>query len=181
MAEQLPAPTEERTFPGRRRFLGWVIGGIGGFVATAVGIPAIGALVGSAAGRQSQLTVRLGKLADYPVGQPKLAQFTLTRTDGWVRTLESRAVWVVRTGDQVVTAFNGRCTHLGCAYSWTTAEPHSEQFVCPCHDGVFALDGTVAGGPPPRPLDTLPVQVDGETVVITYQDFHLGIPENTSV
>jgi menaquinol-cytochrome c reductase iron-sulfur subunit len=181
MVEQPASAAEVGALPGRRRFLGWVIGGIGGLVAAAVGIPAIGALVGSALERQPQLTVRLGKLADYPVGQPKLAQFTLTRTDGWVRTLESRAVWVVRTGDQAVTVFNGRCTHLGCAYSWRTAEPHSEQFVCPCHDGVFALDGTVAGGPPPRPLDTLPVQVDGGTVVITYQDFHLGIPEKTPV
>jgi len=87
----------------------------------------------------------------------------------------------VRTGDQAVTVFNGRCTHLGCAYSWRTAGSQGEQFVCPCHDGVFALDGTVAGGPPPRPLDTLPVQVDDGTVVITYQDFHLGIPEKTPV
>jgi menaquinol-cytochrome c reductase iron-sulfur subunit len=181
MAEQLPSATKELALRGRRRFLGWVIGGIGALVAAAVGTPAIGALVGSTIGRQAELTVRLGKLADYPVGQPKLAQFTLTRTDGWVRTLESRVVWIVRMSDQAVTAFNGRCTHLGCAYSWRTAEPHSEQFVCPCHDGVFARDGTVAGGPPPRPLDTLPVRVDDGTVVITYQDFHLGIPEKTPV
>jgi menaquinol-cytochrome c reductase iron-sulfur subunit len=179
MAEQLSSAAEEGALLGRRRFLGWVIGGIGALVAAAVGTPAIGALVGSGLGRSAQLSVRLGKLADYPVGQPKLAQFTLTRTDGWVRTQESRAVWVVRTGDQAATVFNGRCTHLGCAYSWQTAGSHQEQFACPCHDGVFALDGTVVDGPPPRPLDTLPVQVDDGVVVITYQDFHLGIPEKT--
>jgi menaquinol-cytochrome c reductase iron-sulfur subunit len=25
-------------------------------------------------------------------------------------------------------------------------------FLCPCHGGVYYADGTVAGGPPPRPL-----------------------------
>ena len=25
-------------------------------------------------------------------------------------------------------------------------------FLCPCHGGVFYADGTVAGGPPERPL-----------------------------
>jgi menaquinol-cytochrome c reductase iron-sulfur subunit len=177
MAEAAPSAALDQ--PERRRLLGWLIGGVGAFVAAAVGIPAIGALVGSALGRREPLVVRLGKLDSYAVGQPKLAQFTLTRTDGWVRTLESRALWVVRTGPQEATVFNGRCTHLGCAYSWKTGGPTKDRFACPCHDGLFALDGTVAGGPPPRPLDTLPARVEDGILVVTYQDFRLGVPEKT--
>ncbi len=178
MAEAVPLPaTEERAGQSRRSLLGWLIGGLTAFLAAAVGLPIVAALVGPAFGRREQSTVPLGKITDYPLGQPKLAQFTLARTDGWVKTLESRPVWVVRTGDQQATVFNGRCTHLGCAYSWKTEGPNSGRFFCPCHDGVFALDGVVVGGPPPRPLDTLAARVENGTLVVNYQDFRLGVPE----
>ena len=167
----------DHALSGRRRLLGWLIGGISAFIAAAVGVPVVGAVAGSGLGRRPETTVRLGKLADYPIGQPRLGQFTLSRTDGWVTTLETRAVWVVRTGEQEVAVFNGRCTHLGCAYSWKTDGPHRDQFFCPCHDGVFGRDGKVVGGPPPRPLDTLPARVEDGVLVVTYQDFRLGVPD----
>jgi hypothetical protein len=31
--------------------------------------------------------------------------------------------------------------------------PASERFICPCHGGVYDLQGVRVGGPPPRPLD----------------------------
>jgi menaquinol-cytochrome c reductase iron-sulfur subunit len=31
--------------------------------------------------------------------------------------------------------------------------------MCPCHGSVFNGDGTVAGGPAPRPLFTYPIRV----------------------
>jgi Rieske Fe-S protein len=33
-------------------------------------------------------------------------------------------------------------------------------FYCPCHNGVFAKDGTVVSGPPPRPLDRFEVKIE---------------------
>jgi menaquinol-cytochrome c reductase iron-sulfur subunit len=80
-----------------------------------------------------------------------------------------------------VTVFNGRCTHLGCAYNWRTEGRNTGQFLCPCHDGVFSLDGTVQDGPPPRPLDTLAVQVEDGVLMVTYQDFRLGVPDKAPV
>ncbi len=171
-----PGP-DDHALSRRRRLLGWLIGGISAFVTAAVGIPVVGALAGSAFGRRPETAVRLGKLADFPLGQPKLAQFALSRTDGWVTTLESRAVWVVRTGELEATVFNGRCTHLGCAYSWKTEGPRRGQFFCPCHDGVFGPDGKVLGGPPPRALDTLPVRVEDGVLAVSHQDFRLGVAE----
>jgi menaquinol-cytochrome c reductase iron-sulfur subunit len=179
--EPLPLMQAEHAVIGRRRFLGWVIGAIGAFVATAAGIPIVGAVVSPAFGQREKTTVRLDKLTSYRIGEPTLAQFTVTRTDGWLRTPESRGVWVIRTGAQDVTVYNGRCTHLGCAYSWQTQGPNSDHFVCPCHDGVFALHGSVVSGPPPRPLDTLPATVEDGVVVITYQDFRPGVPDKTEV
>jgi Rieske Fe-S protein len=49
------------------------------------------------------------------------------------------------------------CTHLGCKVRWI---PDQEGFFCPCHNGVFAKDGSVVSGPPPRPLDQYEVKIE---------------------
>lgn len=173
-----PIP-EERDTPKRRQFLGWLIGGIAGFIGTALGIPWIGALLSAVGGQPEATIIRLGNLANFPEGQPALAQFTITRTDGWVQTQEGRSVWIIRRGAEDITVYNGRCTHLACAYNWRTEGDYKDHFVCPCHDGIYALDGRVVSGPPPRPLDTLPAQIDNGELVITFQDFRPGVPEKT--
>jgi Rieske Fe-S protein len=47
-------------------------------------------------------------------------------------------------------AISTRCAHLGCPVRWV---PAAERFICPCHGGVYDLEGVRVGGPPPRPLD----------------------------
>ena len=42
------------------------------------------------------------------------------------------------------------CSHLGCRVRWVDDR---DAFFCPCHNAVFAPDGAVVSGPPPRPLD----------------------------
>ncbi len=179
--EKRTSVTEEPKLLSRRQFSKWLIGGIGAFGASAAGIPIVGTIASAALGKRAAAKIQLGKLEDYPIGEPTVAQFTITQTDGWQHTIESRSVWVVRTGEDAVTVFNGHCTHLGCAYNWDGSGEHANHFVCPCHNGIFTEDGTVTSGPPPRPLDTLPVQVKDGHVVITYEDFRPGIPEKTPV
>lgn len=181
MADAISPSNAERNDVTRRWFLGWLIGGISAFIGAAVGIPYVGAVLSAVAGKKEATTIRLGKLSDFPEGQPTLAQFTVTRTDGWVQAQEGRSVWVIRNGAQDVTVYNGRCTHLGCAYNWQTKGANSDHFVCPCHDGVFAKDGSVVSGPPPRRLDTLPAKMENDNLVITFQDFRPGVPEKAPV
>jgi menaquinol-cytochrome c reductase iron-sulfur subunit len=39
--------------------------------------------------------------------------------------------------------------------------------MCPCHGGVYYKDGSVAAGPPPRPLERYPVRVqDGQVEIL---------------
>jgi len=40
----------------------------------------------------------------------------------------------------------------------------AELFMCPCHGGVYYDDGTVAAGPPPRPLFRYDVRVENGEV-----------------
>jgi cytochrome b6-f complex iron-sulfur subunit len=49
------------------------------------------------------------------------------------------------------------CTHFGCIISWRDEE---KDFFCPCHAGIFSPTGEVLGGPPPRPLATLRLEVN---------------------
>jgi cytochrome b6-f complex iron-sulfur subunit len=60
-------------------------------------------------------------------------------------------------------AYSAICTHLGCIVQWL---PEQREFLCPCHAGRFAPDGRVLSGPPPRPLDPLPVMVVDNRLLI---------------
>jgi Rieske Fe-S protein len=46
---------------------------------------------------------------------------------------------------------------LGCRVRWVADK---DGFYCPCHNGVFAKDGSVVSGPPPRPLDRFESKVE---------------------
>ena len=70
--------------------------------------------------------------------------------------LSGREIVLVNTGKSL-KAISTNCTHLGCKVYW---EPDKVRFFCPCHEGVFDLNGNVVSGPPPRPLDQYSVEVD---------------------
>lgn len=64
---------------------------------------------------------------------------------------------LVRTFDGELHAFGQKCTHLSCPVYFERAHQRLE---CPCHDGAFdAKTGSVLHGPPPRPLDTVKLEV----------------------
>jgi quinol---cytochrome c reductase iron-sulfur subunit, bacillus type len=164
--------------PDRRTFLAQVIGACVAFMAAVLGIPAVGAAVGPALRREEPAWYPLGATGTFKEGEPKPVNFTVARRDGWIETTDIKAVWVLRRpGDQFVV-YNGRCTHLGCAYHW---QGDQNQFACPCHAGVFGADGRVLAGPPPRPLDQLPTRVEGGVLEVQYYDFRLGIPDSMPV
>ncbi len=55
------------------------------------------------------------------------------------------------------------CTHLGCLVQY---DRENRNLLCPCHAGVYDLEGNVLSGPPPRPLPKLALRVEGDTIVI---------------
>ncbi len=174
----------------RRRFLGYATVGIGAIVAALVATPLIGSLISPILEKKKVETewVELGKTADFEEGQPTMVQWVTSRMDRWFMETAPRAVWVVKQDRENFTVFNPRCTHLSCSYSWKlkgephqtaygSAMPDKDHFFCPCHDGIFGIDGTVLAGPPPRPLDTLPVKVENGKLFTIYKDFRVGIAE----
>ena len=47
---------------------------------------------------------------------------------------------------------------MRCLYDWNSEKT---QFLCRCHGGIFGADGSVAGGPVPRPLGRYQVRQAG--------------------
>ena len=73
---------------------------------------------------------------------------------------EGDSAILVRSLDGSYHAFGQKCTHLSCPVYF---ERTHQRLECPCHEGAFdAQTGIVLYGPPPRPLDTIDVDVRGD-------------------
>ena len=66
--------------------------------------------------------------------------------DGSITFLEDERVFLIRKGN-TFRCLSAVCTHLGC-----TVNRADHGYHCPCHGSVFDDQGTVKGGPAPRPL-----------------------------
>jgi cytochrome b6-f complex iron-sulfur subunit len=70
---------------------------------------------------------------------------------------------ILNTRDKGFLAFSKVCTHLGCLVKY---HEDKQVFICPCHAGIFDLEGNVVSGPPPKPLQRFAVKVEGDNLVI---------------
>lgn len=134
----------------RRNFMKAAIFGVGGLIGAAIGLPAIAYVVGPALKQASELWIRLGAVSKVEPDNPTLFKTTLETQTGWISSQEEISAYVLSENGQDYTVLSNVCTHLGCRVRWIADD---ERFHCPCHNGVFAKDGTVVSGPPPRPLD----------------------------
>lgn len=131
----------------RRRFLGLLISifGTGAFVSFAY--PLIRYLAPRAASvRRERLTVSKAE-----IGDAKEVVYGETPT-----------IIINRPGKGYI-ALSRVCTHLGCLLEYDRTK---KSLICPCHAGVFNLEGRVVSGPPPKPLVTFPLKVEGEDITI---------------
>ncbi len=134
----------------RRKFLTYVVNGIGGLVAAAIAVPLIGYFLSPAWKKNQNPVIPITSTDRIPIGVPTFIRFEERVPDAWLITTESKGIWVVTKDGKNFTLFDPHCTHLRCPYYW---DEQSGIFVCPCHNGKFDIDGNVIAGPPPRPLD----------------------------
>jgi len=87
----------------------------------------------------------------------------LKRNSGKIFKFGSKPALLVHTADDEWKAFTAVCTHLNCTVQF---REDLHQIWCACHNGTFDLQGRNVGGPPPRPLDTLEVHIQGEDVIV---------------
>ena len=93
---------------------------------------------------------------------------TVEQRDGWRRTRTEKPVYVSKDQQGQLIVLSAVCTHLGCTVPWVEKE---KRFICPCHLGNFAADGTLLSGPPPRSMDRLETKIEDGILKTQYQFF----------
>ena len=73
-------------------------------------------------------------------------------------------------------AYSAICTHLGCTVDFSATPMQGAPFPhihCPCHAGMFNpfAGAQVIGGPPPRPLPQLPLEINAKGELIAAGPF----------
>jgi menaquinol-cytochrome c reductase iron-sulfur subunit len=150
----------------RRDFIKLTTATVGTFIGAAIGLPAIVYLIDPALkATKSDAWIPLGKLDTFETGEPTLVSFTRSKVNGWEKTVDSYGVFVLRKSEMEVLAFSNKCTHLSCRVNWNQDQ---QQYICPCHDAHFDINGKIISGPPPRPLDTYETKVEDGTLSIHF-------------
>lgn len=151
----------------RRKFLSRVTLAIGGAIVAGWAVPAVAYIFGPARKSDRQREWRpLGSPNKVELGTPTLFKTRVERTTGWVTQEEEVSVYVFTEDGRNFTGLSNICTHLGCRVRWVDDQ---EAFFCPCHNATFGKDGRVASGPPPRPLDTFAIMVDGGQLLVNLE------------
>ena len=156
-----PAPATEG-ITRRNLYLG-AIYGIGAIVAAALGVPAAAYLLFPPKIPDADPWVEAGDISRLAIDSPTEMTFRRNRVDGWKVSSEKAAAWVVKHADHSVAAFGPQCTHLGCAYRW---DDRRSEFICPCHNSIFSIGGSVLAGPAPRPLDRFETKIAGSKLLL---------------
>lgn len=137
---------------------------IGGVAAAAVVLPVVGFAVAPLFTRGEERWEAVGPVSDFNAETYKQVVFTEITGIGEA----GKTTAYVRTGAEKyneepndIIAVSTRCAHLGCPVRFVQA---AQNFICPCHGGVYDFEGKRLGGPPVRPLDRFQTRVRGGQV-----------------
>ena len=147
---------EDEALTTRRRFLSRVSLALSGLAGAVVGVPILAYLLSPLLEPAPDQWRDVGLVENFRVGETVEVAYDDPSPLPWAGQTARTAVWLRRSNETDFSAFSINCTHLGCPVNW---RPDAQLFLCPCHGGVYYADGSVAGGPPPRSLNQLPVRV----------------------
>ncbi|HEY3860449.1 MAG TPA: Rieske (2Fe-2S) protein [Verrucomicrobiae bacterium] len=159
-SKALAPPHESQS---RRRFLELLSIVLGAICTAALAVPGLAFVLAPIFSKTPFLWRDVGKLDDFKIGQTVQVNFLDSSPLPWAGVTARTAAWLRRLAGQEFVAFAVNCSHLGCPVRWMA---DANLFMCPCHGGVYYNDGSVAAGPPPRPLMRYPVRVQNGVVQI---------------
>ncbi len=162
-APSVPGSGEGPVDEGRRRVLSLLAAGCGAVGAALVGVPILGFLLAPLFRRTPEVWRAVGAVDAFREGSTVEVAFLDASPVVWAGVTAKTGAWLRRNPDGSFVAFALNCTHLGCPVRWLD---EAALFMCPCHGGVYYRDGTVAAGPPPKPLTRYPVRVRGGQVEV---------------
>jgi menaquinol-cytochrome c reductase iron-sulfur subunit len=158
-----PGPTAEELT--RRKFLERLSVILFGFGSLILIVPTVGFVIAPLFKRRPEVWRRVGAAESFKIGATTAVVFQDSAALPWSGVASKTAAWLRRLDQATFIAFSINCTHLGCPVRWLET---AELFMCPCHGGVYYKDGTVAAGPPPKPLPRYQVRVrNGQVEILT--------------
>jgi cytochrome b6-f complex iron-sulfur subunit len=137
---------------GRRTLISWLLGG--GVAASLASFfyPVVRYLDPPLVAEAAVNEVAAGKVQDLKPNSGKIVKFG------------NKPALLVRVNETDWKAFSAVCTHLNCTVQYQDSR---REIWCACHNGTYDLEGRVASGPPPKPLEELAVKIRGDEVVIS--------------
>jgi Rieske Fe-S protein len=120
-----------------------------GLIAAMLTVPALGYLIGPLFEQRRRQVFRVGAIDDMPIDTPTAVKVGVVSGEAYDTTAVERIVYVVRKSNGTILALTNTCTHMQCNVHW---RDDLKQFLCPCHGGLYDMDGNNVGGPPPSPL-----------------------------
>ena len=99
---------------------------------------------------------------------------SIERRDGWELTTVQQPVYVLAASGAQPRVVSSICPHLGCTVQWRA---ETDNFVCPCHNGTYAADGSLISGPPKRGMDELPSKVQDGRLYVQFQYYRQLAPD----
>ena len=155
---------KEQTIHSRRKLLANGLKALIALITLGLGIPLAGFFFSPARKREKHDDwINAVKISDLKDSRPTKITYEYTRKDGWCSVVTRKMAFIVQNQDGTYTVLSNRCPHLGCGVDWDAT---ANQFRCPCHGGIFDLQGRVLEGPPPRPLTQLTVKVEDGTIFV---------------
>lgn len=151
----------------REGFLAFVTATFFGIAGIAAAIPILGYAISPFVNEPHDVWRDVGSVDQFKVGSTVKVVYDNNAPLEWSGSTKLTGAWLRRNGGDSFTAYAIYCTHLGCPIKWLGDE--AKIFLCPCHGSVFNADGSVAGGPAPRPLFQYPVRVRNGRVEIQTQ------------
>ncbi len=138
--------------PLRRRLVEFLLGG--GLLASAASFlyPILRYIVPPPSADLGGDTVVAAKVGDLKANSGKIFRFG------------SRPGILILTADREYRACSATCTHLDCTVQY---RDDLRNIWCACHNGMYDLSGRNVSGPPPRPLESYDVHVQGDEIVVS--------------
>jgi len=151
--------------PDRRKLLARISVGLGCVGAALIGVPVVGFLLAPLFEAVARTWRSVGPAEQFKNGTTVEVKLADASSVPWAGVTAQSGAWLRREQSGEFVAFAVNCTHLGCPVRWLET---ADLFMCPCHGGVYYKDGSVAAGPPPKPLIRYPVRVrDGQVEILT--------------
>jgi Rieske Fe-S protein len=164
------SPSSEPSLKERRSFLGALLGLGSAFVGALLSVPLARFALFPVLRRTTELKESpVGALTDFSsLTEPVMRTIQIEQVDGWRKAISEKAVYVTKDSQGQLCALSSICPHLGCTVPW---DKNKKEFLCPCHGGAYAADGTRISGPALRGMDSLQTSVQDGQLLVRFQYF----------